>query len=222
MDPKFLVTGPMSRFCSDLLPMYRVLAAKNVDKLQLDTKVGSYHPQISTESIKYNDFYGSPQIFQVSLSKLRFFFIEDFGTNILLSPVHPDLKNALNQVVHYIRETYDVPVKKVGNLYLPLKFNRKLKLPFIQVDLYEFSRASEMWYCKIKSIDAGPSFSRLMGDLKVRILKLAYNIVYKYFVILIFIDGCSSFSRAFQVLFWPIRSHSSGYYARFERQIYCS
>ena len=33
------VTGPMSRFCSDLLPMYRVLAAGNVNKLKLDQKV---------------------------------------------------------------------------------------------------------------------------------------------------------------------------------------
>jgi|688.fasta_scaffold311615_1 fatty acid amide hydrolase 2 len=35
----YLVTGPMSRFCSDLLPMYRVLAADNVKKLKLDEKV---------------------------------------------------------------------------------------------------------------------------------------------------------------------------------------
>jgi len=37
----FLVTGPMSRHCSDLLPMYKVLAGANVDKLKLDTKVDS-------------------------------------------------------------------------------------------------------------------------------------------------------------------------------------
>ena len=35
----FLVTGPMSRFCADLIPMYRVLAADNASKLKLDTKV---------------------------------------------------------------------------------------------------------------------------------------------------------------------------------------
>ena len=35
----FLVTGPMSRFCADLIPMYRVLAAENVNKLKLDSKV---------------------------------------------------------------------------------------------------------------------------------------------------------------------------------------
>lgn len=35
----YLVTGPMSRFCVDLLPMYRILAAGNGSKLKLDTKV---------------------------------------------------------------------------------------------------------------------------------------------------------------------------------------
>lgn len=35
----FLVTGPMSRSCADLLPMYRILAGENVSKLKLDTKV---------------------------------------------------------------------------------------------------------------------------------------------------------------------------------------
>ncbi len=35
----FLVTGPMSRFCCDLLPMYRILVADNIDKLKLDVKV---------------------------------------------------------------------------------------------------------------------------------------------------------------------------------------
>ena len=38
----FLVTGPMSRFCSDLMPMYRVLAADNASKLKLDDKVAKH------------------------------------------------------------------------------------------------------------------------------------------------------------------------------------
>lgn len=35
----FLTTGPMSRYCCDLLPMYRIMAGENVSKLKLDTKV---------------------------------------------------------------------------------------------------------------------------------------------------------------------------------------
>ena len=37
----FLVTGPMSRYCTDLMTMYRVLAAPNIHKLKLDTKARS-------------------------------------------------------------------------------------------------------------------------------------------------------------------------------------
>lgn len=39
ISQNYLVTGPMSRFCADLLPMYRILAAENVSKLKLDSKV---------------------------------------------------------------------------------------------------------------------------------------------------------------------------------------
>lgn len=35
----FLVTGPMCRFSSDLIPILKVIAGKNVNRLQLDTKV---------------------------------------------------------------------------------------------------------------------------------------------------------------------------------------
>lgn len=36
---QLLVSGPMSRYCCDLLPILRVLAANNVSKLKLETKV---------------------------------------------------------------------------------------------------------------------------------------------------------------------------------------
>lgn len=41
ISQNYLVTGPMSRFCADLLPMYRILAAENVSKLKLDSKVNT-------------------------------------------------------------------------------------------------------------------------------------------------------------------------------------
>ena len=51
----YLVTGPMSRFCSDLLPMYRVLAADNVKKLKLDEKVpaGTQTPRSNIFSMRF-------------------------------------------------------------------------------------------------------------------------------------------------------------------------
>ena len=47
----FLTTGPMSRYCADLLPMYRVLAAENLNKLKLDTKVNRF--ETSTWQLNY-------------------------------------------------------------------------------------------------------------------------------------------------------------------------
>jgi hypothetical protein len=35
----FLGVGPMCRFAADLLPTLRIIAGKNVNRLQLDTKV---------------------------------------------------------------------------------------------------------------------------------------------------------------------------------------
>lgn len=38
----FLGVGPMCRFAADLLPTLRIIAGRNVDRLQLDAKVGSH------------------------------------------------------------------------------------------------------------------------------------------------------------------------------------
>lgn len=48
---------------------------------------------------------------QVSLSKIRYFYMEHFGKNPLLSRVHPDLKKAQRKVVHHIR--YNASIQKV-------------------------------------------------------------------------------------------------------------
>jgi hypothetical protein len=37
----FLGVGPMCRFAADLLPTLKIIAGKNIDRLQLDTKVSS-------------------------------------------------------------------------------------------------------------------------------------------------------------------------------------
>jgi len=94
----FLVTGPMSRFCADLIPMYRVLAADNASKLKLDTKV--------------------------ELSKLRFFYMDSLGKYPIWSAVHPDVKGAQLKVVRHLQNAYGVSVEK---LYLP-KFFRSIEI----------------------------------------------------------------------------------------------
>lgn len=118
----FLVTGPMSRFCADLLPMYRILAAENVSKLKLDTKVLSlivvYHSSIGTEKCFHDE--------QVSVSKLRYFYLENFGRAPLISRVHPDMKEAQMKVVRHIQQAYNIPVQKVYTFakpFLNTKFN---------------------------------------------------------------------------------------------------
>lgn len=84
----FLVTGPMSRFCADLLPMYRVLAADNINKLKLDTKV--------------------------NVSKLRYFYIDSLGKHPLLPHVHPDVKAAQLKVVNHFQNAHGLSVEKLN------------------------------------------------------------------------------------------------------------
>ncbi|XP_046652428.1 fatty-acid amide hydrolase 2-like [Daphnia pulicaria] len=121
----YLVTGPMSRFCSDLLPMYRILAADNTKKLKLDEKV--------------------------SLSKIRYFYVEHFGKNPILSRVHPDLKEAQRKVVRHIEKTYNVPVQK-------MKFPK----------LYH---AMEMWSVKMTAAGNPPFVAELaMGKGQISLI----------------------------------------------------
>ncbi|EFX90254.1 hypothetical protein DAPPUDRAFT_205366 [Daphnia pulex] len=107
----FLVTGPMSRYCCDLLPMFRILAADNIDKLKLDEKV--------------------------SVSKLRYFYMESFGNIPLLSRVHPDLKDAQLKVVRHFQQAYNIPVSKV--------------------EMSKFYHAMEIWFVKM-STGGNPPF----------------------------------------------------------------
>jgi len=66
----FLTTGPLCRYASDLMPMFKVLVKDQIkisDCLRLDVKV--------------------------DLSKVKLYYMEDDGGNSLFSsPVHEDLK----------------------------------------------------------------------------------------------------------------------------------
>lgn len=86
------VTGPMCRYAIDLMPMYKVLAAGNVSKLNLDEKV--------------------------DISKLKIYYVEDDGGNPLCSSVNEDVKNAIRKVLKHFETTYGTkPVEaKVKNL----------------------------------------------------------------------------------------------------------
>ncbi len=49
------------------------------------------------------------------MSKLRYFYMESFGSVPLLSRVHPELKNAQDMVIRHIQKTYNISVQQVIN-----------------------------------------------------------------------------------------------------------
>lgn len=83
----FLGIGPMSRFATDLRPMLKIIAGANAPKLRLDEPV--------------------------DLSRVKIFYQEDCGGSPIVSPVHPDIKHALNNAVRHFQETVKSPVENV-------------------------------------------------------------------------------------------------------------
>lgn len=62
---------------------------------------------------------------KVSVSKLRYFYMESFGNIPLLSRVHPDLKEAQLKVVRHFQQAYNIPVSKVGIVIIKKKKRHK-------------------------------------------------------------------------------------------------
>ncbi|KAL0275895.1 UNVERIFIED_CONTAM: hypothetical protein PYX00_003615 [Menopon gallinae] len=83
----FLVLGPMSRFATDLLPMFKIMVRDRVDELRLNEKV--------------------------DVSKLKYFYMEDDGGSVGVSPVDPEIRSALRRVVDYLKERYGIEAKKL-------------------------------------------------------------------------------------------------------------
>ncbi|XP_065342069.1 fatty-acid amide hydrolase 2-B isoform X2 [Cloeon dipterum] len=80
----YLGTGPMSRFATDLVPMVKILAKKD---LRLDEKV--------------------------DLRKMRIYYMEDDGGSPHLSPVDPDIRQAMRKVIEYLSQAHGLKPKKV-------------------------------------------------------------------------------------------------------------
>ncbi|XP_042911833.1 fatty-acid amide hydrolase 2-like isoform X2 [Parasteatoda tepidariorum] len=83
----FLMTGPMCRYASDLLPMTKVLAGNNSSKLKLDEKV--------------------------NFREMKIYYMENEGGNPLVSAVNPEIINAQKKVMEYFRDTYGIAPTKV-------------------------------------------------------------------------------------------------------------
>lgn len=73
----FLGLGPLSRFACDLKPMLKILSGKNADKLALDEPV--------------------------NVSTLKFFYQENDGGSLFMSPVDYDIRMALDKVIRHLQ-----------------------------------------------------------------------------------------------------------------------
>ncbi|KAG7209534.1 hypothetical protein KM043_015615 [Ampulex compressa] len=84
---QLLAIGPMCRYAQDMTPILKVLANENVEKLHLDEKV--------------------------DISKIKFYYMEDDGGQFLVSPVAPEIKEAMRKVIHYLEKTHKVKATKL-------------------------------------------------------------------------------------------------------------
>lgn len=84
---EYLVTGPLCRYACDLIPVYRVLAGPNINKLKLDKPV--------------------------DLKTLKVYYMEDDGGFPLISRVNPELRKAQRKVIVYLQRAYGIKSEKV-------------------------------------------------------------------------------------------------------------
>uniref|UniRef100_T1JFB4 Amidase domain-containing protein n=1 Tax=Strigamia maritima TaxID=126957 RepID=T1JFB4_STRMM len=84
---KYVVSGPMCRYASDMLPIFKVLAHEHLDKLNLDEAV--------------------------NISSLRYFYMSNDGGSALVSKVHPSIKKALGKVISYFQTAHGIKSQKV-------------------------------------------------------------------------------------------------------------
>ncbi|KAF7706593.1 hypothetical protein HF521_019847 [Silurus meridionalis] len=96
LQEELLSTGPMCRYAADLLPMLRIMAGENADKLSLSSKV--------------------------DLKKLRFFTVVDDGGSPWTSPVDKQLVEAQRKVVQRLEADLGVKVKEISFPQLKYSF----------------------------------------------------------------------------------------------------
>ncbi|GAB6030623.1 hypothetical protein CHUAL_007483 [Chamberlinius hualienensis] len=113
----FLGCGPICRYATDLMTIFKVIAKPDLHKLHLDEKV---------------DF-----------SKIKIYYMEGDGGNPIVSPVDPQMIEAISKIAKYFETAYGV---------------RALK-----VDIREFFHSLMIWSVKMGN-GGGRSFSELLGE----------------------------------------------------------
>nr|XP_033341813.1 fatty-acid amide hydrolase 2 [Megalopta genalis]XP_033341823.1 fatty-acid amide hydrolase 2 [Megalopta genalis]XP_033341832.1 fatty-acid amide hydrolase 2 [Megalopta genalis]XP_033341838.1 fatty-acid amide hydrolase 2 [Megalopta genalis]XP_033341847.1 fatty-acid amide hydrolase 2 [Megalopta genalis] len=84
---QLLAIGPMCRYAQDLKPTLKVLANKNAYLLRLNENV--------------------------DISKIKFYYMEEDGGQYLTSPVDPEIKTAMRDVIRYLKMAHKVNATKV-------------------------------------------------------------------------------------------------------------
>lgn len=109
----------MCRHAEDLLPLLKIIAGENAKKLNLDEKV--------------------------DIKKLRYFYQEHDQGNPFVTPVHPEIKEKLRNIVKYFDEAHNLKIEKL--------------------EIKRFRKSLNMWLACMKA-DGGPSFQNQLANLE--------------------------------------------------------
>lgn len=83
----YLSVGPMCRYATDLLPIYKILAKNNLDKMKLDDPV--------------------------DIKTLKVYYMEDDCGCTVTGSVHPELKSTMQKVITYLKQVHGIQAEKV-------------------------------------------------------------------------------------------------------------
>lgn len=85
---QLLAIGPMCRYAQDITLTLKILANKNVDLLKLDQKV--------------------------DISQIKIYYMEDDGGQYLISPVDPEIKDAIRRILKYFEKAHKIKATKLS------------------------------------------------------------------------------------------------------------
>ncbi|GAB1868875.1 Fatty-acid amide hydrolase 2 [Camponotus japonicus] len=85
---QLLAIGPMCRYAQDITLTLKILANKNVDLLKLDQKV--------------------------DISQIKIYYMEDDGGQYLISPVDPEIKDAMRRILKYFEKAHKIKATKLS------------------------------------------------------------------------------------------------------------
>ncbi|KAL6448125.1 hypothetical protein ACFW04_000268 [Cataglyphis niger] len=85
---QLLAIGPMCRYAQDITLILKILADKNADLLKLNQKV--------------------------DISQIKIYYMEDDGGQYLISPVDPEIKDAMKKTLNYFEKAHKIKATKLS------------------------------------------------------------------------------------------------------------